>query len=164
MNKGGVGTKSSICANLSHSFVTISEQAEKTQALGQTTVRRGSSNATGFLPHCWRKVDTPTSRATSSAFRPASSCFSAPIICASVCLLLDMLLPLSFAENHTQLCSERGDQVNGTGTLRSIGKLTTMVVCPPRQPNPSSSPLNPYWTLAVLPCWLITVGPVSPFV
>jgi hypothetical protein len=28
-------------------------------------------------------------RATSSALRPASNCFSAPIICASVCLLFD---------------------------------------------------------------------------
>jgi hypothetical protein len=25
---------------------------------------------------------------------------------------LDIFLPLPFAENHTQLCSERGDQVN----------------------------------------------------
>src|ERR1019366_251900 len=34
--------------------------------------------------------DTPTSRATSSTLRPASNCFSAPIICASMCLLFDI--------------------------------------------------------------------------
>jgi hypothetical protein len=39
--------------------------------------------------------DTPHSRATSSAFRLASSCFSAAIICASVCLLSDINPPLS---------------------------------------------------------------------
>jgi hypothetical protein len=37
---------------------------------------------------------------------------TAPIICASVCLLFVMPVPLPFAENHTQLCSERGDQVS----------------------------------------------------
>src|SRR5512146_2726540 len=37
--------------------------------------------------------DTPTSRATSSALRPASICFKAPIICASVCLPLDINPP-----------------------------------------------------------------------
>src|SRR5215469_13261864 len=55
--------------------------------------------------------DTPTSRATSSALRPASSCFSAPIICASVCLLFDIPLPLSFVRNHTRTCSESGEQL-----------------------------------------------------
>jgi hypothetical protein len=34
-------------------------------------------------------------RATSSTFRPASTCFCAAIICASVCLLFDMLRPHS---------------------------------------------------------------------
>src|SRR6059058_6201017 len=38
------------------------------------------------------------SRATSSTARPASTCFKAAIICASVCLLRDMLIPLSFDE------------------------------------------------------------------
>src|SRR5208283_3062473 len=46
-------------------------------------------------------LDTPTSRATSSTFRPASTCFSAPIICASVCLLFDILFSPSFRKNHT---------------------------------------------------------------
>src|ERR1700674_2994630 len=55
--------------------------------------------------------DTPTSRATSSALRPASNCFSAPIICASVCLLFDILSSPSFRTNHTQLCAETGEQV-----------------------------------------------------
>jgi hypothetical protein len=41
-----------------------------------------------------RNIDlshTHTFRATPSALRPASNCFSAPIICASVCLLFDVL-------------------------------------------------------------------------
>jgi len=33
---------------------------------------------------------------------------------APVCVLLDMLFPLALVCNHTQLCSERGDQVNPT--------------------------------------------------
>src|SRR5207245_511477 len=43
-------------------------------------------------------LDTPTSRATSSTARPASTCFKAAIISASLCLLRDMLIPLSFDE------------------------------------------------------------------
>lgn len=35
-------------------------------------------------------LDTPTSRATSSTLRPASNCFKAAIISASVCFPLDM--------------------------------------------------------------------------
>src|SRR5215469_16479799 len=50
-------------------------------------------------------LDTPYSRATSSAFRPASTCFSAVIICASVCLLFDILRPLQI-RNHTQFCAD----------------------------------------------------------
>src|SRR5208283_3758113 len=56
-------------------------------------------------------LDTPTSRATSSTFRPASTCFSAPIICASVCLLFDIPRSPFFRTNHTQLCAETGEQV-----------------------------------------------------
>ncbi len=37
--------------------------------------------------------DTPFSRATSSTFRPASTYFSAAIICASVCLLFGINPP-----------------------------------------------------------------------
>jgi hypothetical protein len=55
--------------------------------------------------------DTPTSRATSSALRPASNCFSAPIICASVCLLFDMPLSPFLRRNHTQIRAEIGEQV-----------------------------------------------------
>src|SRR5579863_9603492 len=54
---------------------------------------------------------TPTSRATSSAFRPASICLTAAIICASVCLLLDILPHLPEYENRTRFCAEIGDQV-----------------------------------------------------
>jgi hypothetical protein len=42
------------------------------------------------LPRVDRVLRYATSRATSSALRPTSSCFSAPIICASVCLLFDI--------------------------------------------------------------------------
>jgi hypothetical protein len=40
------------------------------------------------LPGIDRVFETPYSRATSSTVRPASTCFGAAIICASVCLLL----------------------------------------------------------------------------
>src|ERR1022692_2276640 len=53
--------------------------------------------------------DTPTFRAMSSTFRPASPCSRArSSALPSAC---DISLPLSFVRNHTQLCSERGDQV-----------------------------------------------------
>ena len=55
---------------------------------------------------------TPTSRATSSAFRPASICLTAAIICASVCLLLDIVPHLPEYENRTRFCAENGDQAN----------------------------------------------------
>jgi hypothetical protein len=64
------------------------------------------------LPGVDRCFDTPTSLATSSALRPASNCFGAPIICASVCLLFDIPLPFAFVRNHTRTCSESGEQVN----------------------------------------------------
>src|SRR5580692_5307060 len=59
--------------------------------------------------------DTPHSRATSSTFRPASTCFSAAIICASVCLLFDMLRPHPEYENRTRLCADLGEQVKSIG-------------------------------------------------
>lgn len=49
-------------------------------------------------------------RATSSALRPASSCFSAPIIYASVACF-DRPSSHSFRTNHTQLWAETGEQV-----------------------------------------------------
>jgi len=58
----------------------------------------------GVLPH-------PHSRATSSTFRPASTCFSAAIICASVCLLFDILRPFQI-RFHIRLCAEFGEQVS----------------------------------------------------
>src|SRR5665213_3645620 len=45
--------------------------------------------------------DTPISRATSSAFRPASTCFTAPIICASVWALLLIRFSLSSSDYRT---------------------------------------------------------------
>src|SRR3990172_5411215 len=59
-------------------------------------------------------LDTPTSRATSSAFRPASTCFNAAMISASVCLPLDMLLPLSDLRNHIQFRADLGEQVSSS--------------------------------------------------
>src|SRR5579864_4599802 len=61
--------------------------------------------------------DTPTSRATSSTARPASTCFRAAIICASVCLLLDIHSSPFFRKNHTQLCANLGEQVTSTAKL-----------------------------------------------
>src|SRR5262249_4096263 len=46
-------------------------------------------------------LETPNSRATSSVVRPASTCFSAAMICASVCLPLLIPFPLSFVRNRT---------------------------------------------------------------
>jgi hypothetical protein len=53
-------------------------------------------------------------RATSSASRPASNCFSTQAICASVCLLLDITSSPFFRSNATQLCAETGEHVIGT--------------------------------------------------
>jgi hypothetical protein len=53
--------------------------------------------------------DTPTSRATSSALRPASNCFNAPIISASVCLLIDIVCSPSFRpKSYSGLFGTRG--------------------------------------------------------
>ncbi len=54
--------------------------------------------------------ETPTSRATSSAFRPASSCLSAPIICASLCLLFDIV-----PETNSQCALEIGGRSPAAG-------------------------------------------------
>ncbi len=62
----------------------------------------------------------PTSRATSSAFRPASSSFSAPIICASVCLLFDIPSSLSFAQIILRFVRKLGS--------RSLESLSRAVV------------------------------------
>jgi CheY-like chemotaxis protein len=43
--------------------------------------------------------------------RPASNCFSAPIICASVCLLFDILPSPFLRRNHIQFRADSGDQV-----------------------------------------------------
>jgi hypothetical protein len=55
--------------------------------------------------------DVERERVGQPPLRPASNCFSAPIICASVCLLFDIPLPLSFVRNHNQIRAETGDQV-----------------------------------------------------
>ena len=57
-------------------------------------------------------IRIPFQQAAPPAFRPGSTCFSAPIICASVCLLFDILSSPFFRTNHTQLCAETGEQVS----------------------------------------------------
>src|SRR5207302_9864627 len=61
-------------------------------------------------------LDTPTSRATSSTARPASTCFKALIISASLCLPLDMVLPLSFDEIIFNFVRNQGSR-----SLRGLG-------------------------------------------
>src|SRR3990172_5113189 len=78
-------------------------------------------------------LDTPTSRATSSAFRPASICFSAPMICASLCRLLHMLLPLSQLRNHIQFRADLGEQV--IPSLWSLERLVTTLAGLGRDPD-----------------------------
>jgi len=66
-------------------------------------------------------LDTPTSRATSSTFRLASTCFSAPIICASLCLLFDIPrfdLPQKLVQRKLLRDSRLADQA-ATGTPTS---------------------------------------------
>src|ERR1700739_5114900 len=61
-------------------------------------------------------LDTPASRDTSSAFRPASTCLSTAMISASVCLALDMPLPLfRTAKSYSVLCGFRGAGHQETG-------------------------------------------------
>jgi hypothetical protein len=80
---------------------------------------------------------TPTSRATSSALRPASTCFSAAIICASVCLLRDIRLPRSLpsaeCQNHTQIYANLGEQINPPATTREgfTGHIRVGLQCLP---------------------------------
>lgn len=68
-----------------------------------------------------------TSRATSSAFRPASVCLTAAIICASVCLLLDIVPRLPEYENRTRFCAENGDQATDS-TLAEIAAIKTVKI------------------------------------
>ena len=69
-------------------------------------MRRGKNSR-----HCARRVTCKHRLRLSCRLR-----FSAPIICASVCLLLDIHSSPFFRTNHTQLCAERGDQVTGART------------------------------------------------
>ena len=55
--------------------------------------------------------EVPYSRARSSTARPASICFSAPIICASLCLLLLICFLLSFVQNRIPFRTVYGGQV-----------------------------------------------------
>src|SRR5579875_3327598 len=66
---------------------------------------------------------TPCSRATSSVVRPASTCFSAAMICASVCLLL-LIRPSPFLRpDRIPIWTDSGGQVSGKNRLakRVIG-------------------------------------------
>src|SRR5271165_7181745 len=76
-----------------------------------------------FAFHAYRVCfDTPTSRATSSTLRPASNCFSAPIICASVCLLFDILFPFPSTKSYSISCGFRGAGQNVDG--KKIGRAS----------------------------------------
>src|SRR5438876_5253572 len=65
-------------------------------------------------------LDTPTSRATSSTARPASTCFKALIISASLCLPLDMVLPLSFDEIIFNFVRNQGSRSVAYGTYQVL--------------------------------------------
>ena len=60
-----------------------------------------------------------TRRATSSAVRPASTCFSAAIICASLCLLLLIQIPLK-SDFHTCVCADPRGQVSAPGIVGEL--------------------------------------------
>jgi hypothetical protein len=89
--------------------------------------REGQGMATESLASRSGVLRYPTSRATSSASRPASNCFKAPIISASVCLRFDILLPLSFVRNRTRTCSESGEDIwtrpfSARALVKQLGK------------------------------------------
>src|SRR6185437_7962311 len=63
-------------------------------------------------------LETPTSRAISAAVRPASSCFSTPMICSVFSFLFAILLPPSFARNHTSFRASSEAQVRPMRRLR----------------------------------------------
>lgn len=50
--------------------------------------------------------DTPYSRATSPTVRPASTCFSTPIIAASLCLLVFILVCLLSELSRLEMVSD----------------------------------------------------------
>src|SRR5712675_575432 len=53
----------------------------------------------------------PSRRSLLSTRKSCVSTLPVPAISASVCLVLDMLLPLSNLQNHTQFCADLGEQV-----------------------------------------------------
>ena len=55
------------------------------------------------------KLDTPTSRAISTAVRPAAStCFNTPIICSVFSVLFDIPLPISFVRKSYLFSGKSG--------------------------------------------------------
>src|ERR1700689_4455449 len=68
-------------------------------------------------------LDTPISRPTSSAFRPASTCFTAPIICASVCPLWLIRFSFLSSDYPTSLCADFGGKVI-SGQISVSGPVT----------------------------------------
>jgi hypothetical protein len=51
------------------------------------------------------------------------------MISASVCLVLDMLLPLSKLQNHTQFCADLGEQVSDVNS-GAVTVILTSDLCP----------------------------------
>src|SRR5581483_11544137 len=86
-------------------------------------------------------LDTPYSRARSSTARPASSCFSAAMICASLCLLLLIRFPLSFVRNRTPSRTVYGGHVTIRSELNAviIKRVIVRRLCSP--------PAHNVWTL-----------------
>src|ERR1700681_1920024 len=79
-------------------------------------------------------LDTPTSRATSSTLRPDSTCFTAAMICASVCALLLIRFLLPFVRLSDARCADYGEQVTSEGSRTAIvnaalSRMTTAPAC-----------------------------------
>src|SRR5579884_473623 len=88
--------------------------------------------------------DTPSSRATSSVARPASTCFSAAIICASLCLLMLIRFPFPSSEIVLHLGRIQG----GTSSSALLGRRNSY---PSSEPLPDEPSLSEYGMLNT-PC------------
>src|SRR6266496_4503500 len=89
--------------------------------------------------------DTPTSRATSSTARPASTCFKAAIISASLCLLRDMLIPLSFDEIIINFVRNQGSR--SVGNIAFSGVMTQTITSPGGAPAPQLNHFDGHFTV-----------------
>jgi hypothetical protein len=74
--------------------------ASSDRQFAQEAAARATLSLSDWYKTSGRSLGTPYSRAKSSTERPASTCFSATMICASLCLLLLIRFPLSFFQNR----------------------------------------------------------------